>query len=247
MLELTLDRPKANAIDSGLSLALGEAFSDFRDNPDLGVAILTGAGSRFFTAGWDLNDAAAGEDYIGQYGDGGFCGFTELKNLHKPVICAVNGLAVGAGFEMLLRADFVIASDHAEFMLPEVRRGFAPDIATIMLPKLVPRPVAMEMLMTGRRFSAARLVELGLINEVVPADDLMNAARALANDLLQASPLSLEAIKEAISLTETLGFDDSFISLRNREWPKFIKMLSSGNTQEGASAFLEKRKADFSL
>ncbi len=246
VLELTLDRPKANAIDPQLSQELGKAFAEYRDNPELQVAILTGAGEQFFTAGWDLNGVADGEDFIGDYGEGGFCGFTELKNLYKPVICAVNGLAVGAGLEMLLRADFVIAADHAEFMLPEVRRGFAPDIATIMLPKLLPRPLAMEMLMTGRRFSAHKMASFGLINEVVPAPQLMDAARKLANDLLKASPLSLAAIKEAVQITEKMGFHESFESLRSHSWPLFMQMLQNGNSQEGAAAFLEKRQADFS-
>ena len=108
ILEIVLDRPKANAIDSHLSVEMGQVFADFRDDPELRVAILTGAGDKFFSGGWDLKAAAKGEEYFGYYGEGGFGGFAELKGLLKPVICAVNGLAVGAGFEMLMRADFVL-------------------------------------------------------------------------------------------------------------------------------------------
>ncbi len=168
ILEIVLDRPKANAIDGLLSREMGRLFAEFRDDPALRVAILTGAGAKFFSAGWDLNAVAEGEEYLEDFGEGGFGGFPEMTNLLKPVICAVNGLAVGAGFEMLLRADLVIAAEHAQFMLPEVRIGMAPDVGTFMLPKLLPRQKALEILMTGRRFGAHELVALGLINEVVP-------------------------------------------------------------------------------
>jgi crotonobetainyl-CoA hydratase len=113
ILEIVLDRPKANAINYPLSIEMGNIFASFRDDPELRVAILTGAGDKFFSAGWDLNGAANEEDYFDDYGAGGFGGFAELPNLLKPVIVAVNGWAVGAGFEMLLRADFVLAAEHA--------------------------------------------------------------------------------------------------------------------------------------
>jgi crotonobetainyl-CoA hydratase len=117
ILEIVLDRPKANALDAPSSREMGRLFADFRDDPNLRVAILTGAGKKFFSAGWDLNAVAAGEAYLGDFGAGGFGGFSEMTDLLKPVICAVNGMAIGAGFEMLLRADFVIAAEHARFML----------------------------------------------------------------------------------------------------------------------------------
>lgn len=242
ILEIVLNRPKANALDGPLSREMGRVFAEFRDDPDLRVAILTGAGEKFFSAGWDLNAVAEGEEYLGDYGEGGFGGFPEMTDLLKPVICAVNGLAVGGGFEMLLRADFIVAAEHAEFMLPEVRIGMAPDVGTFMLPKLLPRQKAFEILMTGRRQSARDLAALGLINEVVPADRLMERARALAQDLCQAAPLSLAAIKEAVHLTETLSFEECYAALRARAWPAFMKMLESSDAQEGARAFVEKRE-----
>ena len=225
ILEIVLDRPKANAINGPLSRAMGELFAEFRDDPELRVAILTGAGERFFSAGWDLKGASSDEDYLDDYGVGGFGGFPQLPGLLKPVICAVNGMAIGGGLEMLLRADLIIAAEHAEFLLPEVRVGMAPDVATFMLPKILPRQKAFELLMTGRRQSALDMAALGIVNEVVPAAELMDRARAMAEDLLQAAPLSLAAIKEAVHLTEKMSFEECFESLQSRSWPAFMKML----------------------
>jgi crotonobetainyl-CoA hydratase len=242
ILEIVLDRPKANALDAHSSREMGRLFADFRDDPNLRVAILTGAGEKFFSAGWDLYAAADGEAYLEDFGEGGFGGFQEMTDLLKPVICAVNGMAIGAGFEMLLRADFVIAAEHARFMLPEVRIGVAPDIGTFMLPKLLPRQKALEILMTGRQLSAHELAHFGLINEVVPGDQLMERARGFAQDLLRAAPLSLAAVKEAIHLTEKLTYEESYAALRSKTWPAFIKMLESRDAREGAKAFVEKRQ-----
>jgi crotonobetainyl-CoA hydratase len=242
VLEIVVDRPKANALDAACCREMGRVFAGFRDDPDLRVAILTGAGDRFFSGGWDLNAVAGGEAYLEDFGEGGFGGFPEMTSLLKPVICAVNGLAVGAGFEMLLRADFIVAAEHAEFMLPEARIGIAPDVGTFMLPRLLPRQKAFEILMTGRRFGANELADLGLVNEVVAAEQLMERARSLAAELCLAAPLSLAAIKEAVHLTENLSFEESYAALRSRTWPAFMKMLQSEDAREGATAFVEKRE-----
>ena len=245
ILEIVLDRPKANALDAPSSREMGKVFAEFRDDPDLRVAILTGAGEKFFSAGWDLNAVADGEEYLGDFGEGGFGGFVEMSDLLKPVVCAVNGMAIGAGFEMLLRADFVLAAEHARFMLPEVRIGVAPDVGTFMLPKLLPRQKAFEILMTGRQFNAHELASLGIVNTVVPADRLMDEARSLAGDLCRAAPLSLAAVKEAVHLTEGLSFEECYRALRSRSWPAFMKMLESSDAQEGAKAFVEKRPPEW--
>lgn len=242
VLEITLNRPKANTIDIPLSLELGRVFAEFRDDPQLRVAIMTGAGDRFYSAGWDLNAVAQGEEYIGDFGEGGFAGFPEMKDLNKPIICAVNGMAVGAGFEMLLRADFVVAAEHAEFLLPEVRIGIAPDVGTFMLPKLLTRQRAMEVLMTGRRFSAQRMADWGLVNQVVPQSELMTTARLWADTLLKAAPLSLAAIKEVVNSTETSTFAECYERLRKDTWPAFKTMLESDDSMEGAKAFSEGRE-----
>ena len=245
ILEIVLDRPKANALDTPASREMGKVFAEFRDDPELRVAILTGAGEKFFSGGWDLNAVAEGEEYLGDFGEGGFGGFSEMTDLLKPVICAVNGLAVGAGFEMLLRADFIIAAEHAQFFLPEVRIGVAPDVGTFVLPKLLPRQKALEILMSGRRFGAQELADFGLVNEVVPADQLMERARALAEDLCRAAPLALAAVKEAVHMTENRSFEESYAALRSRSWPAFMKMLESDDSREGAKAFLEKREPEW--
>ncbi len=242
ILEIVLDRPKANAIDGETSREMGRIFAGFRDDPNLRVAILTGAGDKFFSAGWDLKAVTEGEEYFGDYGEGGFGGFTECQDLLKPVICAVNGMAIGAGFEMLTRAHFVIAAEHATFMLPEVRVGVAPDVGSIMLPKLLPRQKALEILMTGRQFSARELAAFGLVNEVVPADQLMERSREFAQELLRAAPLSLAAVLEAVRLTEKLTFEESLAALRTKTWPAFMKMLESKDAKEGPRAFVEKRE-----
>ena len=245
ILEIVLDRPKANALDTPASREMGKVFAEFRDDPELRVAILTGAGEKFFSGGWDLNAVAEGEEYLGDFGEGGFGGFSEMTDLLKPVICAVNGLAVGAGFEMLLRADFIVAAEHAQFFLPEVRIGVAPDVGTFMLPKLLPRQKALEILMSGRRFGAQELADFGLINEVVPVDQLMERARALAEDLCRAAPLALAAVKEAVQMTENLSFEESYAALRSRSWPAFMKMLESSDSKEGARAFVDKREPEW--
>src|ERR1700733_11528454 len=123
VLEVTIDRPKANALDRSASLRLNEVFTSFRDDPELRVAIVTGRGDRFFSAGWDLKAAAAGDAVDGDYGVGGFGGLQELRDLNKPVIAAINGICCGGGFEIALSADMIIATDSATFALPEIRSG----------------------------------------------------------------------------------------------------------------------------
>ena len=138
VLEVTLDRPKANAIDLATSRAMGEVFAAFRDDPHVRNAILRTAGDKFFCAGWDLKAAAAGDAVDGDYGVGGFGGIQELPDLNKPVIAAVHGLAVGGGFELALSCDLVYASESTQFGLPEINAGTLADAATVKLPKRIP-------------------------------------------------------------------------------------------------------------
>ncbi|GAA0693865.1 crotonobetainyl-CoA hydratase [Marinobacterium maritimum] len=245
VLEIVLDRPKGNAIDAKLSREMGKVFAEFRDDPEMRVAILTGAGEKFFCGGWDLNAVAEGEEYTGDFGEGGFGGFPEMDSLLKPVICAVNGYALGAGFEMLLRADFVLASDNAQFWLPEAQVGVAPDIATFLLPKMMSRVQAMELLLTGKRLTAQDAADLGLINSVVPQAQLMDEARQLAQRILKSAPLSVAAIKEVVRETEKLSFNESYRELRAGTWPEFRKMLASSDATEGAKAFQEGREPEW--
>ena len=181
VLVVTLDRPSANAVDVATSRALYDAFARLENDPRLRVGVLTGAGDRFFCAGWDLKAAAAGEAVDADHGPGGFAGLTELHGRSKPVIAAVNGLALGGGFELVLAADLVVAADHAEFGLPETGLGIIPDAGGVLrLPRLLPRPVAVELLLTGRRMTAQEALGRGLVNQVVPGGQLLTAARELA-------------------------------------------------------------------
>ena len=162
ILEVVLDRPKANAIDSATSRALGSAFAAFRDDPGLRVAIVTGGGEKFFSAGWDLKAAAeGGERPDTDYGVGGFGGLQELPDLNKPVIAALNGMTVGGGFELALSCDLILAAEHVRFGLPEINAGTLADAATIKLPRRIPFHVAMDLLLTGRWMEVGRGQALG--------------------------------------------------------------------------------------
>ena len=170
-MELTIDRPKANAIDSATSKAMGEAFAELRDDPELRVAIVTGAGERFFSAGWDLKAYAAGDP--DDFGSGGLGGLTELFDLDKPVIAAVNGYAAGGGFELVALLRHRRRRPSARFSLPEVKLGLIPDSGGIFrLPRRMPHPLAMEMLLTGEPIDAAEAARWGLVNRVVEAPEL---------------------------------------------------------------------------
>ena len=160
VVEITINRPPANAINTDVSNAIYHALSQLQDDDDLRVGIITGSGDRIFSAGWDLKEIAEidnNEDAVNEAFQcpGGFAGLTEFWGLKKPVICAVNGMAVGGGFEIALASDLVIAADHVEFFLPEMQRGFLPDVGGIqLLPRRLPYNVAMDLLYTGRRMSA---------------------------------------------------------------------------------------------
>jgi crotonobetainyl-CoA hydratase len=242
ILEVTLDRPKANAIDAATSRIMGDIFASFRDDPDLRVAILTAAGDKFFCPGWDLKAAAQGEAPDSDYGVGGFGGLQELKGLNKPVICAVNGLAFGGGFEIMMACDIIIAVEHATFALPEINSGTVADAATIKLPRYIPHHVAMEMLFTGRRIDTAEAKHWGIINEIVPADQLMIRARALAAQLAEGPPLVYACIKEIARETQHLTIHEAFDMVTKRKLPSVDKLYSSEDQREGAKAFAEKRK-----
>jgi crotonobetainyl-CoA hydratase len=237
---ITISRPPANAIDGATSRALGAAFVAFRDDPDIRVAIVTGAGDRFFSAGWDLKAAAAGDDT--DYGPGGFAGLTELFDLDKPVIAAVNGLCVGGGFELALAADLIVAAEHAEFLLPEIKIGIVPDAGGVLrLPRRLPRAVAMAMMMTGSRLAAADALRFGLANRVLPRGECMRAARALAEEIAGMAPLALRAIKAIANATEAMPVPAGFAAMRSGGIPIYQQMLASADAKEGPRAFAEKR------
>ena len=241
VLTITLDRPKANAINVATSRALYAAFKQLQDDSALRVAIITGSG-RFFSAGWDLSAATEGEAIDADHGPGGFAGLTEFFSLGKPVIAAVNGLAFGGGFELALAADLIIAADHVEFALPEVKLGMIPDSGGVLrLPRRLPRAIATEMLLTGRRMSAQEAQRWGLVNQVVPADDLMRTAHEMAAVIVQNAPLALAAVKEVLRETEGQTLPQAYQTLRTGDLSNYRAMLTSEDAQEGPRAFGEKR------
>lgn len=239
--EIVIDRPKANAIDAATSRRMGEAFAAFRDDPAQRVAILTGAGTRFFSAGWDLKAAAAGESADSDFGAGGFGGLASLPGLCKPVIAAVNGMAVGGGFEIALAADMMVVADHAEMWLSETRIGVIADSGSIRLPAAIPRAVAIELLLTGRRLGAAEAKALGLANRVVPADRLMEEARALARSVCEGAPLAVEATMQVIRGTRGMTYAEAHAALAAGRFDRYAAMLSSEDAREGPRAFAEGR------
>ena len=242
ILEVTLDRPKANAIDAATSKIMGDVFAGFRDDPELRVAILTAAGERFFSAGWDLKVAAEGEAPDTDYGVGGFGGLQELPGLNKPVIAAVNGMAVGGGFELALSCDMIYAAEHARFALPEIKVGVLADAATIKLPRRIPYHVAMDMLLTGRWVDAEEAVRWGLVNEALPAAQLLERARDTAKLLADGPPLVFAAIKETIRMTGTLKEQEALRLVNEQGVPAVNTLNASEDLQEGTRAFAEKRK-----
>lgn len=246
ILEVTLNRPKANAIDLATSRVMGEAFKAFRDDPDLRVAIVTGGGDKFFCPGWDLK-AAAGEDgqggdaVDGDYGVGGFGGLQELRGLNKPVIAAVNGICCGGGFELALSADLILASKTASFALPEIRSGTVADAASVKLPKRIPYHVAMDLLLTGRWMEPEEAMRWGVVRSLHAPEKLMEDAWDLARLLASGPPLVYAAIKEIVRETERMTFQEGMNMITKRQFPTVDTLYDSEDQLEGARAFAEKR------
>ena len=241
ILEVKLDRPKANAIDLKTSRILGEVFTRFRDDSNLRVAIITGEGEKFFCPGWDLKAAADGDAVDGDYGVGGFGGLQELRGLNKPVIAAVNGICCGGGLEWALSADIILAAEHATFALPEIRSGTVADAASIKLPKRIPYHIAMDMLLTGRWLNAEEAARWGLINHIYPAQDLMIEAHKLAELLASGPPLVYAAIKEVIREAEDMKFQEALNKITKSQFESVERLYGSEDQIEGARAFSEKR------
>jgi crotonobetainyl-CoA hydratase len=240
ILEVTLDRPKANAINLATSRRLNEIFGQFRDDPALRVAIVTGAGDRFFCAGWDLKAASSGERSDEDWGPGGFGGLNYPRNLDKPIISAVNGIACGGGFEIVLGTDIIVMEEHAQFGLPEINVGVLPDAGTIKLRRRIPYHVAVEFLMTGRWMDAAEAKHWGLANHVVPRGAALAKAREIAAQLVAGPPLLFPAIKQLLRHSEVVGEHEAF-ELHD-SLSRVQAVLRSEDLKEGALAFTEKRK-----
>src|SRR5947208_16764876 len=238
--EVTIDRPKANAIDLAASRRLNAVFTAFRYDPALRVAIVTGSGDRFFSPGWDLKGAAAGEESDEDWGAGGFGGLNHPRNLDKPLIAAVNGIACGGGFEIVLGTDIIVMEEHAKFALPEINVAVLADAATIKLRRRIPYHVAVEFLMTGRWMDAAEARHWGMCNHVVPQGQGLAKAREIAKQLADGPPLLYPAIKQLLRHSEMVPEHEAF-ELHD-SLAAVQKVLRSEDLKEGARAFSEKRK-----
>lgn len=241
ILQVTIDRPKANAIDLATSRIMGDIFKDFRDNPDLRVAIITAAGPKFFCPGWDLKAAADGDEVDGDYGVGGFGGMQELPRLNKPIISAINGICCGGGLEIALSTDIILATEHATFALPEINSGTVADAASIKLPKRIPYHIAMEMLLTGRWLDAQEAHRWGFVNEILPSDKLMERAWELARLIASGPPLVMAAIKEIVREAEDEKFQTTLNKVTSRQLQSVDTLYGSEDVLEGFKAFSEKR------
>lgn len=242
VLTVTIERPEVmNALHPAANAELGVVFDDFDANPDLWVAIITGRGDRAFSAGNDLKHTAAGGERVPT--PRGFGGLTSRFDMTKPVIAAVNGVAMGGGFEIALACDLIIASDNARFALPEPRVGLAALAGGLhRLPRQIGMKQAMGMILTGRHVSAEEGLRLGFVNEVTSQADLMATARRWADEICELSPLSIRASKQVAyhgldhaSLEEAMG----------ARYDAVTTMVKSEDFIEGPRAFAEKRKPNW--
>lgn len=242
VLIVTLDRPEVrNALHRAASDELDEVWSSYETDPELWVAILTGSGDRAFSAGYDMKDPGEreGVSFLAHRHPRGFGALTHRFGMVKPVIAAVNGYAVGGGFELALASDIIVAAEHAEFGFPEPRVGrMAMDGGMHRLARHVPLKMAMGMLLTGRRISASEAHRIGLVNEVVAGASLMDAAHTWAEAIVQGAPLSVQATKEMVLAGLGLPLREAMALLT----PAAARALDSEDQAEGVQAFRERRE-----
>ena len=248
LMVVTIDRPDVyNACHPMANQELSDAFDAFAADPELWVAIVTGAGDKAFCAGNDLKYHA---EYRAKTGEKpvhppmGFGGLTARHDLDKPVIAAVNGVAMGGGFEIALACDIIVASDQAVFALPEPKVGLAAAAGGMQrLPRMIPLKQAMGMMLTGRRVGAEEGHALGFVTAVVPHDQLMDEARRWADMILECSPMSVRATKQVVMRSRDVPKLEQ--AMQNMDYPAFVAMTESEDTVEGPKAFAEKRKPNW--
>jgi enoyl-CoA hydratase/carnithine racemase len=237
---LTLNRPEArNAVNAELTVAIADILDDFAADDDVWVIVITGAGDKSFCAGQDLKAVASrsGPPVVPDRDLGGWAGIAR-RTFTKPVIAAVNGFALGGGTEICLACDCIVADEHAQFGLPEVKRGIAAGAGGLeRLPRRIPAALAMELILTGRAITAARALELGLINRVVPSGTCVDAAVELAEEICQAAPLSVRYSKKVARASFSMGEQEAVQSASAERQALF----ESDDSREGPRAFAEKR------
>lgn len=230
ILTVTLNRPEAgNSLNAALSGGLADALTRANEDPEVRVVIVTGAGEKIFCAGMDLKAFAAGED-LAKIG----AGFAALQTCKKPIIAAVNGHALAGGYEVVMACDLVVSADHAKFGIPEVKRGLFAAGGGVRLASRIPLPIALELGLTGDPIDAQRALTLGLINQVVPASDLMSAANALALRITANGPLGVQATKQL--MRDEIGDGNRELLAKLQK-----EVFASEDAKEGSIAFAEKR------
>lgn len=238
---VTIDRPeRMNALDSAAHARLAEIWAEVEATPDIRCVVLTGAGDKAFCAGADLKEETGltGMEYWRAFSES-YASLSLRRTLKTPVIARVNGLALGGGMEMVMGCDIVVAADTARFALPESKVGRMPlDGGMVLLPRLIPRNIAVAMMMTGRMVSAEEMAGYGFVNAVVPADGLDAEVERWVADILSGAPLSLRAIKALARETEAMPMHEAYA----HETPELIAALQSEDADEGVLAFREKRK-----
>jgi dehydration protein DpgD len=240
---VTVNRPeRMNALHPPANLELHEIWNEFERDPDVWVGILTGAGDKAFSAGNDLRYTAEhGRDMV-RFAETGFGGLANRTTCWKPIIAAVNGYALGGGFEMALACDIIIAADHARVGLPEPKVGLMAGAGGVhRLPRMIPQKIAMGYILTARHMTAQEAHRLGVVNEVVPLADLMPTAMKWAQEILDCSPLSIRASKQAA----LMGLGHPVDVAMRMNYTEAEKLRRSEDTVEGPRAFAEKRKPNW--
>jgi enoyl-CoA hydratase len=232
---LTLNRPEArNAMNRAAAMALSDALDDCEKDDEVWVVVLTGAGDKAFCAGMDLKAFATGEFPITEKGFGGLT----QRDFPKPLIAALNGSALAGGFELMLACDMVVAADHAKFGIPEASRGLIAGAGGLVrLPKRIPLALAYELALTAEPVDAARAYQLGLVNAVVPGDQVLTAALDLAGRIAKNAPLAVRVSKSVMRQAADLHESEAWV-VNNEE---FGRIGRSSDAMEGAVAFAEKR------
>lgn len=236
---VTMNRPEVmNAISPQTSSEMSEAFNAFDEDPEQWICIVTGTGPKAFSAGNDLKATAAGGLRGAKPPKGGFGGITSRFDCYKPFIAAVNGLALGGGFEIALSCDIIIAAEHATFGFPEPRVGLMAAAGGVhKLPRRVPYHLAMNMILTSKRITAQEAAQLGVVAEVVKPEALMDTAMNYANEILKGAPLSIRASKESVVRGLGMPLDEAMAAT----YEGVTKMYQSEDLKEGPRAFVEKR------
>jgi enoyl-CoA hydratase/carnithine racemase len=240
---ITLNRPEVmNAVHPPATAELSGIWDEAIADDDVWVILLTGAGERAFSAGNDLKYTASRGMPTGPRPKGGFGGLTDRTDIDKPMIAAVNGFALGGGFEMALACDIIIAADHARLGLPEPRVGLAAAAGGVhRLPRQIPLKIAMGYMLTGKHMTAQEALELGIVNEVVPLKDLMDTAHRWVGEILECAPLSVRATKQCAMQGLGLPLDQAL----EGSYPALKQMFYSEDVKEGPLAFAEKRKPNW--